>query len=184
MVDLDGLALPDMAMLHAADPTDGGTDGPLYVVEAHGNSSGKNIGRLESNSSQACSKYLRSNANGSWRLDDTSMRIEGWLRHNGSPGGVQVYVDEADSYKLKAILPSTTDVFVPLVARAENNREYYPAGALLKIEYAASVSGMKPLYFRGDNGPNEQLRFAAADTSNHNIPGDQFTEVSMTATSP
>ena len=153
---------PSFQLTYAADPTDGGADGPLYIIEG-ADGAATTYGRLESNSNGG-------NGAPTWGSNATIMgnacecRI--WVEHSATPGGVQVYVNEGASYQLECVSPTGTDTYIAAAPKQGN----YPITCLIKVHHNASAANGKPLYWNDDGGGNSCLVMDTTDQGLHDIP--------------
>jgi hypothetical protein len=151
--DWTAVVKPVITLTHAADPSDAGTDGPLYVVEALAGASA-NCGSLESTCSSAAD-VIGETADGSIWGGASSARF--FVTHSAAPGGVQIYVNESESDQLECVSPTAEDVFVvmPMEAVAGAPR----ASVAVRIHHSATAASGAPLYFNDNGAADEQLVF-------------------------
>ena len=153
---------PSFQLTYAADPTDSGADGPLYIIEG-ADGAATTYGRLESNSNGG-SGAPTWGSNGTIMGNACEFRI--WVEHNASPSGVQVYSNEGSSYRLECVSPTGTDTYIAAAPKGAN----YPLTCLIKVHHSATAANGKPVYWNDDGGGNSCLVMATTDQGLHNIP--------------
>ncbi len=155
LIDMYGVTVPTVALVHNADPVANLAAAPLFAV-IDGTCSAF-VGRLESNQASTTDTTFTTANDGAFYANGT-LRATGFVRHAAAPAGVQLFVDEADSYIIKAV--NATDFYIPL----------YMGGVWVDIKVigVADTSGMKELYYDDNGADNAKLVFVATDTSNHN----------------
>lgn len=162
--DWSAVVKPVIALTHAADPSDTGTDSPLYVVEALAGASA-NCGSLESTCASAAS-VIGETADGSIWGGASSARF--LVTHSAAPGGVQVYVNEASSDQLECVSPTGEDVFVvmPMEAIAGAPR----ASVAVRIHHSDTAAAGAPVYFNDNGAADAQLIFTDTGAAGGVIP--------------
>jgi len=155
LVDMFGVTAPTLALVHDADPVVNLAAAPLYAI-IHVSSVCR-VGRLESNQASTTDTTFTTANDGVFYATGT-LRATGFVRHAVGSLGIQLFVDEADSYKIKANI-TTGDFYLTL----------YMGGIWVDVRvYDAPTAGMKPLYYDDNGVDNAKLCFVAGDTSNHN----------------
>lgn len=155
LIDMYGVTVPTVALVHDADPVVNLAAAPLYAVVDI--TCTAMVGRLESTQDSTADTTFTTANDGAFYANGT-LRATGFVRHAAAPAGVQLFVDEADGYKIKAV--NLVDFYIPL----------YMGGVWvdLQVTGVADTSGMKELYYDDNGADNAKLVFVATDTSNHN----------------
>lgn len=150
-IDDEGVTIPTITLTHNADPAGAGLSAaPLYAVVNTAPYFGQ--ARLESNQASTADTTFSTSNDGAFYNTGTQ-RAYGFVKHDATPGGVQIYVDEADSDKLKA----------NFTAGGNAGHKYVPlkmgfVTIWLKI-FDADTAGMKALYYDDDGADDAKLVF-------------------------
>lgn len=162
--DYTPIVKPAIALTHNADPAGGLNASLLYVTEAL-TGAAENCGIFQSNNDGGVD-VLGETADGSVYGAAGSARF--WVAHSNTPTGVQVYVNEASSYRLECVSPTGDNVVV--LMPMENGAGIGTAYVAVTIYHSATAATGKALYFDDNGTADAQLVFIAADTANHAIP--------------
>jgi len=168
--DTSASTKPTIALTHNADPVGVLSANPLFIVEGYGDSQ-TNIGVLQSNCN-ATTDVLGETANGIGGGVAASCRF--FVKHNLTPAGVQIYINESASDQLSANFVSETDCYV--VMPFEMAAGGIPGHACrVLVKHDASAATYKPLYFDDNGAADAQLCFVDTGAAGGTVPAADVT---------
>ena len=162
-LDTPYIALPEIALVHNADPVTNLDAAPLFADPLIG----VEMAQLESIQDSAADTYFSTSNDGSYYQEGT-LRAYGLVIHNATPGGAQIYVDEADSDKLKADFTGAGapgDKLVPL---------RLSAGVIFLNIIDEDTTAMTELYYDDNGADNAKLVFVDAGTAGGVVHGSNI----------
>lgn len=163
-VDPTMITKPTIKLTHNADPVGGLAAAALFAVEASGYSI-SNQAFLQSNCASTASVWGET-ANG---VSGVAASCRFAVKHNLTPAGVQIYVNEASSYRLEFVSPTATDAVIVMPFEAAVGS--LPGTAVaVTIHHSATAATGKALYFDDNGAADAQLVFVDAATTDRAIP--------------
>lgn len=170
--DINSSTKPTIALTHNADPVTNLNANPLFITETYGDSQA-GVGILQSNCNGAAD-VLGETADGIGGGVAASCRF--FVKHNATPSGVQIYVNEGASDQLTANFPSGNDCYI--VMPFEQAAGGIPGHAVrVLVIHDAGAAAYKPLYFDDNGAADAQLCFVDTGAVGGTIPASAVSEL-------